>query len=53
MNDIKLIKAVEKHPILFDKSIGGFNKTKMRSDAWKNVQKVAKVSGKVLKKKLS
>lgn len=46
MNEIDLIKEVEKRPILYDKSVSGFNKTKLRDDAWKEVQESLNVSGK-------
>lgn len=46
MNEIDLIKEVEKRPILYDKSVSGFNKTKLRDDAWKEVQQSLHVSGK-------
>ena len=49
MNEIDLIKEVERHPILYDKSVSGFNKTKLRDDAWKDVQEVLNVSGKLSK----
>ncbi|KOB73695.1 Transcription factor Adf-1-like protein, partial [Operophtera brumata] len=38
MNELDLIKEVEKRPILYDKSVSGFNKTKLRDEAWKEVQ---------------
>lgn len=47
MNEIDLIKEVEKRPILYDKSLSGFNKTKLRDDAWQEVQEVLLVSGKL------
>lgn len=46
MNEVDLIKEVEKRPILYDKSVSGFNKTKLRDDAWKEVQESLNVSGK-------
>lgn len=49
MNEIDLIKEVERHPILYDKSVSGFNKTKLRDDAWKDVQEVLNVSGELFK----
>lgn len=45
MNEIDLIKEVERRPILYDKSVSGFNKTKLRDDAWKEVQEALNVSG--------
>lgn len=45
MNEIDLIKEVEKHAILYDKSVSGFNKTKLRDDAWKLVSDALNVSG--------
>lgn len=45
MNEIDLIKEIEKHPILYDKSISGFNKTKLREDAWTAVRDSLNVSG--------
>lgn len=47
MNEIDLIREVEKRPILYDKSVSGFNKTKLRDDAWKEVQEVLHVCGKL------
>ncbi|XP_063381109.1 transcription factor Adf-1-like [Cydia fagiglandana] len=44
MNELDLIKEVEKRPILYDKSVSGFNKTKLRDDAWKEVQEALNVS---------
>lgn len=46
MNELDLIKEVEKRAILYDKSVSGFNKTKLRDDAWKEVQESLNVSGK-------
>ncbi|XP_075973189.1 uncharacterized protein LOC142974630 [Anticarsia gemmatalis] len=51
MNEIDLIKEVEKHPILYDKSVSGFNKTKLRDDAWKEVQEALNVSESECKKR--
>nr|CBH09242.1 HM00003 [Heliconius melpomene] len=51
MNEIDLIKEVERHPILYDKSVSGFNKTKLRDDAWKDVQEVLNVSEAECKKR--
>ncbi|XP_026333055.1 uncharacterized protein LOC113240060 isoform X2 [Hyposmocoma kahamanoa] len=51
MNEIDLIKEVEKRPILYDKSVSGFNKTKLRDDAWKEVQEVLHVSEAECKKR--
>lgn len=48
MNEIDLIKEVEKRPILYDKSVSGFNKTKLRDDAWKEVQEALNVSGELI-----
>ncbi|XP_049869207.1 transcription factor Adf-1-like isoform X3 [Pectinophora gossypiella] len=48
MNEIDLIKEVEKRPILYDKSVSGFNKTKLRDEAWKDVQEALNVSGNVV-----
>lgn len=45
MNELDLIKEVEKRPILYDKSVSGFNKTKLRDDAWKEVQETLNVTG--------
>lgn len=45
MNELDLIKEVEKRPILYDKSVSGFNKTKLRDDAWKEVQEALNVTG--------
>ncbi|XP_037964876.2 transcription factor Adf-1 isoform X1 [Plutella xylostella] len=45
MNELDLIKEVEKRPILYDKSVSGFNKTKLRDDAWKDVQEALNVTG--------
>ncbi|CAG9093055.1 unnamed protein product [Plutella xylostella] len=44
MNELDLIKEVEKRPILYDKSVSGFNKTKLRDDAWKDVQEALNVT---------
>ncbi|XP_052759466.1 uncharacterized protein LOC113519592 [Galleria mellonella] len=44
MNEIDLIKEVEKRPILYDKSVSGFNKTKLRDEAWKEVKDALNVS---------
>lgn len=46
MNELDLIKEVEMRPVLYDKSVSGFNKTKLRDDAWKEVQEALNVSGK-------
>ncbi|XP_026725355.1 uncharacterized protein LOC113492199 isoform X2 [Trichoplusia ni] len=51
MNEIDLIKEVEKRPILYDKSVSGFNKTKLRDDAWKEVQESLNVSESECKKR--
>ncbi|CAH3998432.1 transcription factor Adf-1-like [Pieris brassicae] len=51
MNEIDLIKEVEKRPILYDKSVSGFNKTKLRDDAWKEVQEALNVSEAECKKR--
>ncbi|XP_068632127.1 uncharacterized protein [Battus philenor] len=51
MNEIDLIKEVEKRPILYDKSVSGFNKTKLRDDAWKEVQDALHVSESECKKR--
>ncbi|PZC86206.1 uncharacterized protein LOC124633492 [Helicoverpa zea] len=51
MNEIDLIKEVEKRPILYDKSVSGFNKTKLRDDAWKEVQEALHVSESECKKR--
>ncbi|KAL4719684.1 hypothetical protein ACJJTC_003005 [Scirpophaga incertulas] len=51
MNEIDLIKEVEKRPILYDKSVSGFNKTKMRDDAWKEVQEALNASEAECKKR--
>ncbi|KAF9407480.1 hypothetical protein HW555_012509 [Spodoptera exigua] len=51
MNEIDLIKEVEKRPILYDKSVSGFNKTKLRDDAWKEVQQSLHVSESECKKR--
>ncbi|XP_038212066.1 transcription factor Adf-1-like [Zerene cesonia] len=51
MNEIDLIKEVEKRPILYDKSVSGFNKTKLRDDAWKEVQEALHVSEAECKKR--
>ncbi|XP_045448575.1 uncharacterized protein LOC123657016 [Melitaea cinxia] len=51
MNEIDLIKEVEKRPILYDKSVSGFNKTKLRDDAWKEVQEALNVSETECKKR--
>ncbi|KAJ0176987.1 hypothetical protein K1T71_006996 [Dendrolimus kikuchii] len=51
MNEIDLIKEVEKRPILYDKSVSGFNKTKLRDDAWKEVQDALNVSESECKKR--
>ncbi|KAJ8727899.1 hypothetical protein PYW08_016284 [Mythimna loreyi] len=51
MNEIDLIKEVEKRPILYDKSVSGFNKTKLRDDAWKEVQESLHVSESECKKR--
>lgn len=51
MNETDLIKEVEKHPILYDKSVSGFNKTKLRDDAWKEVQEALNVSESECKKR--
>nr|XP_026490856.1 uncharacterized protein LOC113396967 [Vanessa tameamea] len=51
MNEIDLIKEVEKRPILYDKSVSGFNKTKLRDDAWKEVQEALNVSESECKKR--
>lgn len=45
MNELDLIKEVESRPILYDKTVSGFNKTKLRDDAWKEVQEALHVSG--------
>lgn len=46
MNEVDLIKEVEKRPILYNKTVSGFNKTKLRDDAWKEVQEALQVTGK-------
>ncbi|CAB3223643.1 unnamed protein product [Arctia plantaginis] len=51
MNEIDLIREVEKHPILYDKSVSGFNKTKLRDDAWKEVHIALHVSESECKKR--
>ncbi|CAG9786383.1 unnamed protein product [Diatraea saccharalis] len=51
MNEVDLIKEVEKRPILYDKSVSGFNKTKLRDDAWKEVQEALNVSESECKKR--
>ncbi|XP_049869208.1 transcription factor Adf-1-like isoform X4 [Pectinophora gossypiella] len=51
MNEIDLIKEVEKRPILYDKSVSGFNKTKLRDEAWKDVQEALNVSEAECKKR--
>ncbi|XP_041978256.1 transcription factor Adf-1-like [Aricia agestis] len=51
MNEIDLIKEVEKRPILYDKAVSGFNKTKLRDDAWKEVQEALNVSESECKKR--
>ncbi|KAG6447082.1 transcription factor Adf-1-like [Manduca sexta] len=51
MNELDLIKEVEKRPILYDKSVSGFNKTKLRDDAWKDVQESLHVSESECKKR--
>ncbi|XP_013143180.1 PREDICTED: transcription factor Adf-1-like [Papilio polytes] len=51
MNEIDLIKEIEKHPILYDKSISGFNKTKLREDAWTAVRDSLNVSETECKKR--
>ncbi|CAK1595796.1 unnamed protein product [Parnassius mnemosyne] len=51
MNELDLIKEVEKRPILYDKSVSGFNKTKLRDDAWKEVQNALHVSEAECKKR--
>lgn len=45
MNELDLIKEVEKQPILYDKSVSGFNKTKLRDEAWKEVQDALNTTG--------
>ncbi|XP_072932265.1 uncharacterized protein [Epargyreus clarus] len=51
MNELDLIKEVEKHPILYDKNVKGFNKAKLRDDAWKEVAKVLDVTDTECKKR--
>ncbi|XP_013199642.1 transcription factor Adf-1 [Amyelois transitella] len=51
MNEIDLIREVEKRPILYDKFVVGFNKTKLRDDAWKEVQDSLNVSESECKKR--
>ncbi|KAI5634843.1 alcohol dehydrogenase transcription factor myb/SANT-like domain-containing protein [Phthorimaea operculella] len=51
MNELDLIKEVEKRPILYDKSVSGFNKTKLRDEAWKDVQDALNVSESECKKR--
>ncbi|XP_004922050.1 transcription factor Adf-1-like isoform X2 [Bombyx mandarina] len=51
MNELDLIKEVEKRPILYDKSVSGFNKTKLRDDAWKEVQEALNVTESECKKR--
>ncbi|KAL0840921.1 hypothetical protein ABMA28_014718 [Loxostege sticticalis] len=51
MNELDLIKEVEKRPILYDKSVSGFNKTKLRDDAWKEVQEALNVTEAECKKR--
>ncbi|XP_045771488.1 uncharacterized protein LOC123871621 [Maniola jurtina] len=51
MNEIDLIKEVENRPILYDKTVSGFNKTKLRDDAWKEVQDALNVSEAECKKR--
>ncbi|XP_053608008.1 uncharacterized protein LOC128673877 [Plodia interpunctella] len=51
MNEIDLIREVEKRPILYDKFVVGFNKTKLRDDAWKEVQDSLNVSETECKKR--
>ncbi|KAI8435609.1 hypothetical protein MSG28_009197 [Choristoneura fumiferana] len=51
MNELDLIKEVEKRPILYDKTVSGFNKTKLRDDAWKEVQESLNVSEAECKKR--
>lgn len=45
MNELDLIKEVEKRPILYDKSVSGFNKTKLRDEAWREVNEALNVTG--------
>lgn len=45
MNELDLIKEVEKRPILYDKSVSGFNKTKLRDEAWRKVNEALNVTG--------
>ncbi|CAH2038009.1 unnamed protein product, partial [Iphiclides podalirius] len=51
MNELDLIKEVEKRTILYDKSVSGFNKTKLRDEAWKEVQNALRVSEAECKKR--
>lgn len=46
MNELDLIKEVQKRPILYDKSLSGFKKTKLRNKAWKEVHDSLNSSGK-------
>lgn len=51
MNEIDLIKEVGKRPILYDKSVSGFNKTKLRDAAWKEVHETLNVTESECKKR--
>ncbi|XP_023941219.1 transcription factor Adf-1-like [Bicyclus anynana] len=51
MNEIDLIREVERRPILYDKTVSGFNKTKLRDNAWKDVQETLNVSEAECKKR--
>ncbi|CAH2235147.1 transcription factor Adf-1-like [Pararge aegeria] len=51
MNEIDLIREVERRPILYDKTVSGFNKTRLRDNAWKDVQETLNVSEAECKKR--